>query len=285
MKFNKELEVVKIVDEVKPIPNLPVGSVNMEGKLPSKFIPYGEDVSVYVVPYTLGDMRKIANSNPEDATSASEASEKIISSYQTALDGIRMYDKTGNPLDTSILTFNDFLFCIFFRKVISIGSDSFNIIISDKQLKSAKPVTIEDIIFKDLEVKALPISLTTTHGDIFSFSPITIGKMLNYVRSEKQFPEYLDIFLMQLNCETEEELERFLQISNREDTEALGEITSYLDHGMRPLLVQAYKLDSEGEIMEKEGTIEVEVNLTDPANLVLPFRKDDGDRRAKISFG
>ena len=256
VSFGKDTQISNNVSS-SSLPMIQVSS------LPSKNIPYPKGSQIYYRPYTYGEMDTFNDSKLGVA-------EKL----RFIAEGMKT-----KGIDLNDITLNDFLYLGLLRKISSLGTTRFSIMIPVEG--EAKPRTkvydFEDIQFENLEVPTLPANITV-RKTIMQFMPITLGRYLTLLDKDEDLINQ-ERALMAAQCVNLEFNQSRELIENAIGNELtlLGKVDKLLDHGLLPLDV--YYKDLNGK--EQHARVE----LDDPYTLVWPFRGPEGVKDGSIWFG
>lgn len=239
-------------------------------KLPSAFLAYPEGAHVYYTGFTF---REINNFN-ESKLGVTDAMRFVMKGVYTR----------NMPKDD--LTFGDFLYVQFLRRMSALGTNSFTVTIMPRALQGesvSKTFEFEDIAFEMLDVPELPVVIEV-NGQDMHFKPLTMGqwfKLFDDKKGEEDeddwFPDRLSLLAAQ--CVNMEYADALANVEGAKGIEIvlLEQVETLLDHSMKKIKVD-YEVDGE--------TKHEEVGIDNPISFVLPFRDEQAATgRDAIRFG
>lgn len=280
-------------------------------QLPSKFLPYPKDCSIFYKPYVFGELTEFNESKVNE-------SDEI----RFILQGIR----TSFPVMN--LTFHDYVVITLYRRISSLGNSdfSFSYVCQKCRNKNRHTATLDSFEFHDLDVPALPVCVKIG-GIELHFMPLTIGNYIDLLESgvmESEKKRAVKMFAKQAVNMEFGEAEKIIYNAWNEETELLNHIDESLYHGIEPMKVTCKKIlkspdvvlngvialcQERGKMETKEekkaiwenaaSTLEVlnpptdgepcghinTVTINRPEVLVRPFRPDRQSLRSRIQFG
>lgn len=237
-------------------------------KLPSGFKPYPNGIKVFYKPYTFGEIKKLS----QDELS-------MAKKYEYALSGV-----TVEGMDKYNLTVSDILYILLLRKLSIPGIDSVSVTKRCShcdELILNKRVPLSEVEFDELKYE-MPLS-TEIEGKVYSFSPMTIGNMLELAKetdspSEEQLLAYTCV-----SPGPKEALEMIKYVQDNmmyidETIHVLNAIDERMFHGVLPITVKCDNKDCEFEN-------KVSLDGEEQGTLVLPFREQPVSIESRISSG
>lgn len=241
-------------------------SVDLKGdSLPSKGMLYdleseGKGWTLNYRPYTLGEVKKLSQSNLS-------YKDKLL----MALDGVEA------SFDKRSITLSDLVYISLLRRISSFGNNGFIVgsVCPKCGEKSESKVFEESMEAKDIEAKALPITVKDKSGTEFKFVPLTIGRFLDILQAGQQTE---DLRLMAGCCVSHDPDDAFNMFESMDQNfgKALQQVDKYLDHNM---------LDVEVKCTNLECGHKKKVKPVGGQALLLPFRGNKDDTDFTISFG
>lgn len=236
------------------------GYVDVTHMIPSKgkFYPSG----VAVRPYSFAEISSVSERLSMEV-------EDEAGAYEHILNGITFMDTETSVRDLFV---GDFLFIAFYRKVITTGTRQFTLS-SVLEGWESDPIQVSDINFRDITAPQLPVKAKIL-DEVVEFNPVTVGQWLKHLRDTGKHMNVNDMIKMMSNYKVDP-----LKVWNPKESEVLGDVIDYLDHGIDPVEV---------EVRRKGGdeSKTVEVNLeSSMSTIVLPFRGDEESRNSGIWFG
>lgn len=249
---------------LKKNPSLPFVEIYGDS-LPSKGLLYSlenENWSIKYRPFTVGEVKKISQSNLSDK-------DKFIAT----LEGIDC------NFDQRLLTLADVMYISLLRRISSFGDNGFIIstkchACSERARKTVKETKLE---YRDIKAPSLPLKFKLDDGTLLEFFPMTIGR---YFDALDQNHTHNDLRLLSYCCSNMEPKEVFDYFNGKEIEQdlldSLKKIDDYLDHGMLPIEV---------ECQNEECKAITKVVPAGGQALLLPFRGDKSDSKHSISFG
>lgn len=254
------MKLDKLVDEnttlaVEISPTLPEVEVT---DVPSQFLPYPEGSKISYKPYTYGELLQFNQSK----LSQSEQFKRILS-------GI----KTSFPIED--LSYFDFVYIGLLRKISTFGGDKFSL--SYHCSSCGKPNTVHhsvaDIEFKDLEITALPIILTTDDGTELEISTLSVSSYLSLLETD-MIKDKASVYASSiLNHEFAKARDIITNLTG-EIIQDLDDIDVMLNLGVKPLDLNCTHCKADNQ-----------VTVDEPGVLVTPFRGPDQPKRTRIRFG
>jgi len=237
--------------------SLPVIKVD---ELPSRFLPYPDGTVIRYYPYTFGEIKKLSQmqGNPAEV-------------FRVILGGIET-----EGVESSDITLSDFLFIALLRKLSSLGSSTFTLTLPCGNCFESvtKSFTTDQLEFSDLEVPALPVTLTLGAADTeLQFKPLTIGGFLKLSNANALDDELALLAAEVVNLDYDA-ARSVIENSTGEDLELLSQVDEYLFHDVKPLDVECPTC--------KHVTHQT---LKGREDLIRPFRPNDDAVRNRIRFG
>jgi hypothetical protein len=296
-------------EEIKePVAFVPEARIK---QLPSKFLPYPKDCSIFYKPYVFGELTEFNESKVNE-------SDKI----RFILQGIR----TSFPVMN--LTFHDYIVITLYRRISSLGNSnfSFSYVCQKCRNKNRHTATLDSFEFHDLDVPDLPVR-AKIGGTELHFMPLTIGNYIDLLESglvESDEKRIVKMFSKQVVNIKFEEAEKIIFNAWNEEVDILNHIDESLYHGIEPMKVTCKKVIKSPDVVlngvialcqeraklenkeEKKtiwesaaSTLETLNPPTDgepcghintiainrPEVLVRPFRLDRQSLRSRIQFG
>ncbi len=241
--------------------------VNIEiDRLPSQGKSYPEDFTANYRSYSFGEIKHASTSRLNDKQA-----------LELVLKGVH------SNMNKNLFTMNDAFFIGILRKLASLGTSKAQVPFEDELVKEPQYYTfgLEDIEFRDMDAPKLPLTVTLSNGEEYTFGPILVKDYLKLVRLKKNNDSVALYAVMCKSHSFEETYKFFNETQVREDGEILEEVERLLDHGIKPFIVN-YQIELEsGEKIERTKKLQLERRSA----LLLPFRKDGKPIRDKICFG
>lgn len=243
---------------------LPVVDINIDN-LPSKSKSYPKDFTASYRSYSFGEIKHASTSKLDEKKSL----ELVLSGVKT-------------NMNKSLFTLNDTLFIGLLRKMSSLGTAKVQVPFSHPDTNEViyHTFSLDDLEFKDMEAPELPVTVTLSNGEDYSFNPMTVRGYLKIHRLKKSKDSVAMYAAMCTSHKFEDAYKFFNETLDREDGEILEEIDELLDHGVKPLEVK-YTSVVDGEEVERTTKIRIEGRQA----LLLPFREQGKSVRDKIRFG
>ena len=264
---NRPNEAQQLMEQFKPTPGIQFGNsidraTTEITDLPSKFIPYPDNVKIYYRPYTYKDLDDFNDSNVD-----------LLARLRFILEGIKT---RGMPKED--ITLGDFLFIALYRRISSLGTTRFQIKIERPDFVTTVSFSFENIEFEDLQAPMLPV-VAEVSGVECHFRPLTIGQFLELLAKEIMpgHKDYERACLAAQMCNADFSTAYNL-VNNAvgQDLVILNEVDKLLYHSTLPLNVS---YNYKGEIIHEK------VALDDPMTLIFPYCGPDDLKRNPIRFG
>jgi hypothetical protein len=233
--------------------------VQIISDMPSGGIGYPEGYVIKYRPYTWGEIKKVSQSKIDSAES-----------LNFVLKGI----ETSFPIED--LTFNDFLYVAFLRKVSTFGESKFSAEVKCDECGNifSVPFTTSHLEFNELKAPELPVVAPLGKHEM-EFYPITIGGFQSLLR--KNLGED-PIAILASSCADMEFDEVYSILENLPpfELEIIKDIDYYLNHGLKPL---------ELKCSDPACGAPIELRLDSGEQLIKPFRGDSDDVKRRVRFG
>jgi len=231
--------------------------------LPSKSLSYQEGVVVKVRPYTWSEITYLSNAYVSSGDK-----------YQFILKGICV-----EGMDVLDLTFADFKYLLFVRKIVSFGHESFTFsyICTGCGKSTSSKISSKALSFSELDIKALPIRCVLQETEL-EISPMTLRDYFNLlsIKEYKSF-ETSNTAVFATMCHNISYADAYKVIhscTSPAEIEALIKIDSFLFHQLDPVKCTCKECSKENSIV-----------LDSEEAILIPFRLSTGDATIGISFG
>lgn len=201
--------------------------------LPSKGLSYPANFNITYRPFTYGEVKQYSTSHIP-----------LQNIVKELMNGIEAnFDKYS-------ITLMDFLFIILLRRISTLGSTNLKLtyFCSSCREENTETIKLNDIEFKDLEVKKLPLVLKINEKERYEFTPLTVGDYIELLDMKKDND---DIAVMAKQMRNVDYKEAYEIISNeyRPDViEIYTEIDKKLNHGVKPVKFKCKKCQFENEV-------------------------------------
>jgi hypothetical protein len=191
-------------------------------QIPSNFLPYPKDCSIFYRPYVFGELTEFNESK------ISEADE-----IRFILEGVR----TSFPIMD--LTYYDYIAITLLRRISSFGGSefSFQYTCQKCQNKNRHTTTLDNLPFHAIDAPALPIGVKIG-GVELKFMPLTVGiyiKLLESKVMENPKKRTVKMFAQEVVNMKPEEAEKIIHAAWNEESELLNHIDETLYHGVEPV--------------------------------------------------
>lgn len=249
---------------------LPISAFTLS-KLPSKGLPYPENVTISYRPYTFSEVKKVSDS---------KLTEKQM--YEFIMNGIYV-----EGMDTDELTLGDANYLALYRKLSVLGQNSSLKVIhpcANCGTKNEKVIKIAELNPQFISAPDLP-ACAHIMDTKFGFEPLTISDYfkLDEMISTGEYDE--DFATWAMMCTTHEFDEVYDSLDNMysvDEMDNLEKIDKYLNHGIKNYKMKCKNADEKGEDFCDHVT---EVRLDGGQAVLLPFREPAGTHGDGISFG
>lgn len=254
---------------------LPIMDITLSD-LPSKGLPYPDDLKISYRTYTWGDVQQVSTS--------------IRNSYHDylrfALLGVKAI--SSSPFSVLDLTLSDAIYICMLRKINSMGGLKIELEFPCQNPKCEhtikKVFTQNDIEFLDIKASALPASVTLSNEKTYTFMPLTVGKFFDLIEGKlivanKKKEELLKdkialLSAMVVNHKFQDVYSDFIKITDMYDAEDIEEIDKLLHSDIKPLKTKCDKCSTEQYIV-----------LEGKEHLLKPFRDGERNNRRRVQFG
>ena len=267
--------------------------------LPSRMIPYPEGTRIYARPYNYEEVEGVS----KDA----DRGKGGFVSFERVLGAIIVRGiKDGKELEQGEVTISDFLFILFYLKVLTLGAKEFTVVSTDPESNRVVKgvISLEDIEFKDMSILAESFPIHTVLGASktpVQFRPVTVEQYIKYAREYESQINTVDSLVISSGLwgDTSETGERLIREASGKDANTLRHISKMMDHSLKPLELTVtednlFEIDENGKddkdkpntnITNRKKNTKVLVELDDPSTLVLPFLGVSQSSINEVSFG
>jgi hypothetical protein len=242
--------------------NLPSSELKVTN-LPSGGKAYPSDVEFNYTSYSFGEVKYASTSN---------LTERQV--LELILKGVKTSFNKNN------LTIHDAMYIGILRKLASLGTAKAKVPFEVKGKLHEHIFTMEDIEFKDIAAPKLPVRVTLSNNEEYSFMPLTVANFLKLVKMGKGKDSCASLATMCTSHDFQEAYNFFKNTKNFDDGEILEHIDEILDHGIMPLEV-TYQDEVNGEIINRKAKIRLERRQA----LLTPFREKGESIRGRVQFG
>lgn len=193
-------------------------------ELPSKFLPYPEDLEIRYNTYKYGDVKK-----------ASQNTFTEKDTVEFVLKGIFVKSEVEPDFVVTDLTLADFLYIGLYRKMSSFGVKEFQISSACEKCKGVitKKISWDTLDFDELEIPKLPVVVKLFDKSIIKFNPLTIAGYLKLLDEESSGDDIKAIFETVSN-KKEISYDAFYNLSI-EDGKLIDKVDSLLYHGLKTM--------------------------------------------------
>lgn len=236
--------------------------------LPSRGLAYPKNCEISYRPYTFGEIQKI---------NQSKLSHKGKLSF--VMDGIH------TSFDKEDLTLSDISYIALLRKISTIGGHKANVVITCRGCHKEYTQMIDfgtstsQIEFFDLQAPELPVIVTFSNNQEFSFMPLTYKKFVK-IMEEGQEQDVTALIAHQCMDGDFKHIYKIVENATFEDQMLLQELDELLKHNLKPLTIVC-----QNRIQDQPCLHENKIELTGGDALLLPFREPKKPSQSRIRFG
>jgi hypothetical protein len=247
-------------------------------ELPSKFLPYPENASIYYLPYSWGDVKNISQSK----INTKDFFIKVLAGIRT--DGFEVLD----------LTVQDFLYIALLRKLSSFGAaDAIEVTFKCPACLRASlaKVMLRLVSFEELKVPALPITLQTSKGERI-FSPLTLRRYFELF--DMKMDENVDAMIAAC-CTNVADIRQVMDEQKKStgmDMELYATLAAFFDYGVLPVEVKCEnKMPApvtDPPTPDAKDTIcgtTIKLLVDGGGIFIRPFRGSEDNLESRIRFG
>jgi hypothetical protein len=201
--------------------------------LPSKGLAYPENYNITYRPFTYGEVKQYSTSNISLQDRVKQLMEGINANF-----------------DKYSITLMDFLFIILLRRISTLGSTNLKLtyFCNGCREENTETIKLNNIEFKDLEVKKLPLVLKINEDERYEFTPLTVGDYIQLLDMKKDNDD-IAVMAKQMRNMKYEDAYRVIANEYRPDViEIYSEIDKKLNHGVKPVKFKCKKCQFENEV-------------------------------------